>query len=174
MIVEPIEYENIIVVTKFENKYNWFVSNKEIWFMDTLKQKEIGIKKCKEMGIEYRGCDILVEERDGIRILSQENASLFLKRMEKHKATTEELRTLLALYIEYYPEEDMFWQFMPSLFVDFDNCVLYSMYTEPMSFEHYVPDGWDGYHAGFIDKLDPQMNYWSGYLKYGEGKNEQR
>lgn len=170
MIVEPIEYENIIVATKLENKYNWFVSNKEIWFMDTLKQKEISIKKCKQIGMEYKGCDIPVEEREGIEILSEENAGLFLKRMEKYKATTEELRALLALYTEYYPEkgDSIFYQFMPSLFVDFDNCVLYSLYSEPMSFEDYVPDAWNGYYADFIDKLDPQMNYWSGYLKYEE------
>ena len=40
---------------------------------------------------------------------------------------------------------------MPSLYVDFNKKLFYSMYVEPASYEDYTPVGWDAKYNSFFD-----------------------
>lgn len=40
---------------------------------------------------------------------------------------------------------------MPSLYVDFNKKLFYSMYVEPASYEDYTPVGWDAKYNSFLD-----------------------
>jgi len=158
----PKAYQDIIVGLNWKGQFSWYVSEKEMWFMDLNKLRDITIKRFTEEGIPLSRMWSTEddEERGNIRILSEESIDLFLPRISKYAASVDELREYLKLAIEIETREYVFFEYMPTLFIDFDKKVLYSMYTEPASFEDYVPESWQGYYQDFLDMIVPNERFW--------------
>lgn len=49
---------------------------------------------------------------------------------------------------------------MPRLYIDFDKKELLSMYSEPASYEDYVPFGWKSDSRDFIELIPKEYCYW--------------
>ena len=49
---------------------------------------------------------------------------------------------------------------LPSLYIDFDEKELYSMYSEPASYEDYVPTGWKAEFKNFLNLIPSNEQYW--------------
>jgi len=71
-------------------------------------------------------------------ILNTENAKIFLERIEKYKTSTERLRVFLQ-QSRKSNDDSWYYDFRSSLYVNFYTCKLFSIYSEPASFEEYVP-----------------------------------
>ena len=93
------------------------------------------------------------EERRDLLYVDEKNALLFLKRIEEDECSTGDLK---ELFLQNQEEDD----YMPSLYVNFDKKLLYSMYMEPASYEHYVPVGWIGKFKKFFDIIPEEKCYW--------------
>ena len=113
------------------------------------KKWGILIKKESE-SLEFAGLKI---PRDYLLCMEVENVALFLKRIESDECSTKDLRIIFS----HNQEED---GYKPSLYVDFDKRLLYSMYIEPSSYEDYVPVGWDAKYQNFIDLIPVEKCYW--------------
>ncbi len=146
--------ENIIVGVVYNNVYNWYVTDKEIWFLDYKKRIKIFEDKGFEIKEEY-----LDESRQNLLILDSQNASLFLERISKRKISTNELREFLIADMAI-GNESWLYEFRPSLYVDFDNHKLYSLYSEPASYEDYVPINWEGSYFDFLELVPIEYKYW--------------
>lgn len=146
--------ENIIVGVMYNNVYNWYVTDKEIWFLDYKKRIKIFEDKGFEIKEEY-----LDERRQDLLILDSHNINIFLERISEHKISTNELREFL---IAGRATEDDSWlyEFRPSLYLDFDNHKLYSLYSEPASYEDYVPINWVGSYFDFLEIVPIKCKYW--------------
>jgi len=162
MLLEPAMTENIIVGVMWKGRFRWYVTEKEIWFMDSNKMKTADEKKWKEYGLPLSNLVYGAEdpEREGIPILDENTIELFSLRIEKYAVTVDELRELLEFCIATESRVDVFYDFLPSLYLDFDNRCLYSMYTEPASFEDYVPQNWKGEYFSFLDIIEKDQRYW--------------
>lgn len=161
MLLEPKALENIIVGLLFDNSFKWYVTPKDLWFLDRNKQADAYIKKFKEIGLGNIGNNIEEDdERKGIEVLDEHSFIDFAPRINKYSVSTEELRGLVKLNILTKSKEDTFYSFLPSLYVNFDKRELYSLYSEPASYEDFVPENWRGVYEDFLSKIDREDRYW--------------
>ena len=100
------------------------------------------------------------EERNGIKVLDNENVDVFLQRVNKYIATKEELNYLLLENIESKSEGEDLLDLSPVLLINFNNKTLYSMFPEPTSYEEYVPKGWSGKYEDFTELIPKSEKYW--------------
>ncbi|WP_025724288.1 hypothetical protein [Paenibacillus polymyxa] len=133
----PEYAQNIIVGVIFEGKWNWYVTEREYWFLNT------------EM-----------EERFGIPMLDETTAGAFLDHIYEYKVATGELTSMLQLLNDAIQHKDELLEFCPALYVNFDEKILYSLFPEPASFEHYVPAGWKGEYQNFLNEVPSPEQYW--------------
>lgn len=161
MLLEPKTLENIIVGLLIDNCFKWYVSPKDLWFLDRKKLADTYIKKFKEIGLKNIGNNIEeVDERKGIEVLDEYSFIEFIRRINKYSTSTDELRELLKLNLLTKSKEDTFYNFLPSLYVNVDKNELYSLYPEPASYEDFVPKNWSGIYEDFLSKIDWEEKYW--------------
>lgn len=147
--MKPIYAENIVVAIKSDNFIEWYILEKDFCFLDYTKLEKEYKKK---------GYDIVIDDtpRFGIKVLNELTKRFFLDKIEGYKVDTEELRKML-IYEKKYNEK---LAYNPSILIDFDNRILISHYSEPESFEFFVPDGWDGKYQNFENDIPLIQRYW--------------
>lgn len=156
MKVEPMYAENVIVGVVYKNAWQWYVTNKDLWFLDYKKLEKAYLDK----GFDIQNI-IDDNERIGIKVLNnEENEKLFLSNIKEYLVTTNELNSMLKNKAKNKGKFDDLLDFCPSLFVDFDNKRLFSMFPEPASFEDYVPEGWIGEYVDFTNLVPDKEKYW--------------
>ncbi|TRW21019.1 hypothetical protein FL857_12285 [Criibacterium bergeronii] len=156
MLIEPIYAENIIVGVIWNKIFKWYVTEKDLWFLDYNKL---------DKGYLEKGYDIedIVDdnERRGIEVLDKNTVDIFLDRISKYLTTEYELNNLFNKISEF----DDCLDFIPSILVDFDNKRFYSMFPELASFEDYIPEGWVGEYVDFTNLIQDEEKYWLNDLK---------
>lgn len=150
MLNKPKYAENIIALVKYKKSYRWFVTDKEIWFLDMKKL----ISSYQNKGFEIPDTNDF-SERFGIGIVNEDTVEEFLQIINEFEVSNEELSQFL-IQKSYSHISDMF----PSLYIDFDNKKLISYYPEPASYEQYVPNGWLGKYEQFIEDVPQDYCYW--------------
>ena len=150
MLVKPKYAMNIIVGVIYKDSFKWYITDKELWFLDLRKL----IRAYEAKGLKIPNKEDFSERYD-IDILNKENASIFLEFIEDYQVSTYELNNLL---IE--KQYDNIAEIVPSLFVDFDREILKSNYPEPASYEYFVPDEWMGKYEGFMNQIPLEERYW--------------
>ncbi|MFC9446975.1 hypothetical protein ACTJJY_21145 [Bacillus sp. 22475] len=155
MVLEPLYAENIVVAVIYNDELKWYVTDKELWFLDYNKLDNA----YKNLGINIEGTDE-TEERNGIKVLDNENVKSFLPRIKKYNTTKEELNYLLLENIKSKNEGADLLDFSPVLLINFDDKILYSMFPEPASYEEYVPKDWDGRYEDFTEFIPESEKYW--------------
>lgn len=150
----PEYNENIIVGVLYNKVFNWYVTDKEIWYLDYQKR----INAFNEKGFEVKE-EYIDEARKEILILNSSNAKTFLKRIEKLKIESMQLRKLLQK-ARNLNDDSWIYDFRPSLYVDFDSRKLFSLYAESASYEDYVPMNWQGCYFDFMKLIPNNEKYW--------------
>ncbi|WP_407728114.1 hypothetical protein ACJMCD_13580 [Priestia megaterium] len=153
-MLEPIYAENVIVGVIHKKQFQWYVTDRELWYLDYVKFAQ-AFENEGDLAVD----EYIEPEREGMEILSSENAGLFLKRIESYKGDAATLLKLFEDKIESGEEEDVL-DFIPSFLVDFDQKVFYSLFPEPASFEEYVPSDWKGTYEDFTGLIPETEKYW--------------
>ncbi|GIP24680.1 hypothetical protein [Paenibacillus sp. J22TS3] len=132
------EYAQIIIVgVTFRGTWSWYVSEREYWFLN-----------------------VEMEDRFGIEVLDETTAEQFLNRIDDCRVTSLELSQTLEALREAFASFDEVLEFIPAIYVNFDEKLLCSQFPEPMSFEHYVPEGWTGLYQDFMERVPKAQRYW--------------
>lgn len=150
MSINLYEPDKVIVLIKHENMFAWYVSEKELWVLDSKKLSEDFKIKLKQLGKDIE-VDIIDEEREELEILDESNIKVFKQRMKKDRVTYDELEK----FFNSHPEELHYRnakEICPDFYIDFDGKIFYSYYIEPNFYEYYVPEGWRGIRDNQIDK----------------------
>ena len=126
--MEPIYAENIIVGVVYEKIFSWYVTNKEIWFLDYNIWSE-AFDVCDENS-NYDDCI----ERRGIPVVNCTTAKQFLNNLSDYQITANELRKKLQDKRAKQEDLEDYLDFSPSLYVDFDkkSCTLYFQNLHPL------------------------------------------
>ncbi|MPN40665.1 hypothetical protein SDC9_188203 [bioreactor metagenome] len=156
----PEAYKNIIVGLKWRGKFAWYVSLKDMWFLDETALEREYEQWCKRKGLPLNFAVSEDDERYGLCVLNEKNVNLFLPRIAKYAVSSDELREYMKLAMNIKSRDEVTLEYMPSLYIDFDKKILYSMYTEPASFEDYLPANWQGYYQDFLDFIEPIEQFW--------------
>lgn len=150
MIINPKYAETIIVLVKINETYKWFITDKDVWFLDLKKL----ISTYLEKGFEIPNPEDF-SDRFNIAIVNENTAEEFLQRISRFEVKIEELKEMLVQKT-YHHISDMY----PSLYVDFDMKELISYYPEPASYEQYVPSGWEGKYEELTEHIPISCAYW--------------
>lgn len=150
MKVKPIYAENIIVFIIHNGNGQWFVSDKEFWYLDLRKL----IKAFEEIGYQIPNPDDF-SHRFNIDIVNRDSTEKFLEEMKEYQVGCEELTNLLR---ENSPSKVR--GLSPSLFINFDLDTIYSYFPEPASFEKHIPDGWMGHYQDITKIIPDEYKYW--------------
>lgn len=140
--------EQFIVYVIFNGCGKWYISDKEIWYLDYKKRIEAYRKIGYEIKEEY-----IDKRRRDLLYLDGDNVLFFLNRIESDECSTLELQEVF----QQNQEED---DYKPSLYVDFDKKIFYSMYVEDISYEDYAPIGWDVKYENFLEVIPVEKRYW--------------
>lgn len=140
--------EQFIVYVIFNGSGKWYISDKDIWYLDYNKWIDAYRKVGYEINREY-----LDERRRDLLCLDGKSVVHFLKRMEADECSSQDLQELF-----FANSGDT--GYKPSLYVDFDSKVLYSMYMEPASYEDYAPSGWCAKYMNFLNLIPTNKRYW--------------
>lgn len=154
MLLEPQYAQNIIVAVIFHGEWRWYVTDKELWFLDLNKLTNAFSDKGYDMNEEDDS------ERFGIRVLSEQTADLFLSLIQELRVEVTDLRQKVLEVCSSADNYDCILDVCPVLCIDFDKKVLFSLYPEPAAYEDYVPDGWKGEYEDFTIKIPDNQKYW--------------
>jgi hypothetical protein len=158
MKLEPEYAQNIIVDVLFHSEWRWYVTDRDWWFLDHMKWRDAFTKR----GYTVPNPDDFSNRFD-IDILNENTAPAFLSKIEEYRVEAGELSEKLIQrwsIITSDGEDYDILDFSPSLFVDFDHRILYSMYPEPASYEHHTPNGWTGEYKDFTSLVPANQKYW--------------
>jgi len=148
--------ENIIVGVKFKEEFDWFVTEKDYWYLDLIKLENSFLNKGYML---FNQGDY--SERFDIPILNEKSAATFLNEIKEYKVNMSKLNELVvALDLNKTKRKQIIMEFVPSLFIDFDSKLLLSLFPEPASFEEYVPNGWSGIYEDFLHRIPLEERYW--------------
>jgi len=165
----PVQYaENIIVGVVYEGKWIWYISPADLWILDREKYH----KKIEE---RYGSSKVFVGpmSADGydIAVVNEITAKRFLDETVRFRVDVSHLRGLVKERISVSrsksipPEEfnrflDEAIELFPSLLVNFDEKRLTSSYPEPMGYENYVPNNWQGEYRSIMPDIPLDQRYW--------------
>ena len=98
--------EQFITYVIYKGCGKWYISDKEIWYLDYQKRIEEYRKIGREIKEEY-----IDEKRKDLLCIEENNVLLFLKRIEEDECSTGDLKNL---FLQNQQEDD----YRPSLYVD--------------------------------------------------------
>jgi hypothetical protein len=150
MILKPEYGIDIIVLVKFDNEYSWYVSDKDYWVLDYDKWGELFISKDE---IETSSV------RKDFPIVDATNWIEYKKIINDWLVSLDQLNQMILgnLPIHSWDEKG---ELFPSLFVDFDQRKLYSLFSESLTLESLVPDNWIGKYDDFYNLIPQSQKYW--------------
>lgn len=111
MMLEPDGVGTVVVLIKFNNLLQYYVTDKEIWILNEEILKNAFIEKGYEIP-EYED-DI----RYGFSILSEKNIVSFLARVVNFKVSKEELKEYYIIYKELYGDIDVHYAATPIFYM---------------------------------------------------------
>lgn len=148
MILYPEYSENIIVYVIIDNVGNWYVTEKEIWFLNRAKFSSA-------FGVNPSEDDITF-----IQSIANGDPTMLLREISEYCVNTNELKELINIYPPLSKNEDVL-EMRPSLLVDFSQKRLINLFPEPSGeFHNYSPDGWHSSYDDFWGLIPEHQNYW--------------
>ena len=82
-------------------------------------------------------------ERKGYEILNNNNIDLFQEKMREYEVSFLELKEFYNIYSEVYLDNKQI-DITPSFYIDFDSKMFISYFSEPGSYEDFIPNDWNG------------------------------
>lgn len=154
MFPEPEYAQRIVVGVMFRDTFAWYVTIKEYWYLDYTKYDRafLAAGHKSDMLGDY-------SLRFDIGILNEDTAEQFLSRIEDRRVPASALSEMMIARREADKEDDLL-DFLPCLFVNFDQKMFLSQYPEMIVFEDYVPDGWVGEYREFTPEVPEDERYW--------------
>ena len=165
MYLEPQYNENIVSIIKKGNKFNWYVTERELLIMDIKSMEDDIIKniendrlkkiEMKKELIQYHTNS--ARFRFNIEVLSNETIDKFLKEIKIYCVTTEELK---EYFKKHKNENNVLHNIAPSLYFDFDKEILYSFMSEYYPYEKYLAMNWKEEYCNFYSRIPRNYKYW--------------
>ena len=143
------EYSLNIIVYLIANKIGqWYVTEKEIWFLNR-------IKFAKAFDIEPT-----VEQRHFSESIAAGNPLCLMNEINEYRVEKQELEELISIYPSPDVEEDLL-EMYPSLYINFEQKILLNLFPEPSGqFEKFAPEGWFSAYEDFLNKIPNKEIYW--------------
>lgn len=100
--------------------------------------------------------DFALSLRNNISVVNEKNYRLYLQEYTDYLVPSSELKKL----VEHHDYGSTILELRPSLFIDFNQKKLLSLYPELLPFENYVPNNWSGIRDDFTSDIPEEDRYW--------------
>lgn len=151
LLLKPEYAQNIIVGVKTSTQFSWYLTERDVWILDIMKYKEAYEKN----GFSF-DMDFALSLRNNISVVNEDNYPLYLKEYTDYIIQSSELKKL----VEHQDYESTILELRPSLYIDFNQKMLLSLYPELLPFENYIPDHWTGIREDFTSYISEEDRYW--------------
>jgi hypothetical protein len=141
-----LEKELVVVLVKYQGKFRWFRSDREMWVLDYGKWA----KDFRDAG--YDSVEDDASERFGIEVVNDSTIDQFLTEMKEFEIDKSKLEKALATR---FPSAKSWWDvgmLFPIMFIDVDNKHVAAFYPDGIPMERYVPDNWSSEFEDFATK----------------------
>ncbi|MBY0595213.1 hypothetical protein [Bacillus bingmayongensis] len=150
-MLKPKYAQNIIVGIKTSDDFSWYITERDVWILDINKYSIAYRSNGYEFNMEFA-----LSLRNNISVVNENNYKIYLDDYSNNIVSSSDLRELI-LKKEY---DTTILELKPSLFLDFTEKKLLSMYPEPLPYEKYVPDNWYGSCEEFCHCIYEEDRYW--------------
>ena len=148
--MKPKYAEKVVSYVVYKGRKSWHIVDKEVWYLDLRKL----IKAYEDKGYMVPNSDDF-SDRFNIDIVTDENMGDFYEALGEFEISSKSLKDELASC-----ETNEKWDYLPSIYVDFDQKLFISYFPEPGGFENYVPSDWAGRYEDFLQRVDIVDRYW--------------
>lgn len=151
------------------NRGQWayYVAEVDLWVMDW----EAWGRSFVDAGFPHPSFDPSC--RGGVLVLDENSVERALNALERTIVSEESLRQSLRARLPIVAWEEVSHLF-PAVLIDFDSRRLFSVYSETLELERYVPDGWTGVFGDFYEAIPMNHRYWidggADYLRAALGR----
>lgn len=149
---KPRYADRIIVGVKSCIGFSWHISGRDNWIMDIYKYQNAYQKYGYKVNMDF-----ILSFRNNMAVFNESNYIQYLSSTDDEVVSTEELKSA----IKCFDKSDTILAYQPSIYVDFIERQLFSMYPENLPFEKYVPDGWKGEITNFLEHIPQSEQYWN-------------
>lgn len=143
--------EHIIVGIMRDTGFAWYVTDCDAWILNINKYanafEENGFAFHKEFALSIR---------ENIEVVNENTVEPYLFAYQENIVSTNTLKELIVR--KKY--KDTILSLKPSLYIDFIERRLLSLYPESLAFEKYVPEGWIGRYEDFTGHIPNKDRYW--------------
>ena len=150
MVLNPEYSVDIIVLVKCQNKYSWYLSDKEFWVLDYNKW-------ASKFGSDEKMSEN--NPRNGFSVLDSDNWALFENVIVDNLVTRNQLKEMILMNLPLLSWDEKGHLF-PSLFINFDTKELFSVFPEYLAFENFIPENWVGKFDDFYSLIPDLEKYW--------------
>jgi hypothetical protein len=150
----PEYAKNIITAVVAHQTFTWYVTSleDEYWYLDFAKRLA---------DWNAAGFNVVLDEHDarhGYEILDSGNILAFQQEIAHLSTSTDELR--IGMVPAKAVDSEWYYDWSPSLYIDFDQKWLCSQYREVQRFDDYLPEQWTSSHEEFLSRIPPAARYW--------------
>ncbi|MSS84576.1 hypothetical protein FYJ24_07330 [Actinomycetaceae bacterium WB03_NA08] len=171
MELEPDYSDAFVVASVLGGEFSWYVTPPDYWCLDYRRIWRDADEQELEQYRSFFGDGYFHNKgsvfgpREDMVILDSKSAPVFLERIARDRASVAELREWLSIvwHPQHTDENDdgmWYWAWRPTFYVNFDEKVFYSSYTEPGSWERCAPEGWRSQWHSFLYLVPEEYRYW--------------
>ena len=147
IIEKVLDFQYIIVASIFQKRLEWFISDKEDWFLDYRKWPD-----------SFGGPDVQYF-RSLIPVVDFETFPKFRNHLQQSIYSTEEIQKFVLPYFQK-PDWRDYPELFPAIYVNFDSKILRSVVVEGTPFEEFAPPQWDSQFGMFLGSIPVEDRYW--------------
>jgi len=143
------EYSQNIIAYVIQNGIGtWYVTEKEIWFLNQ-------VNFAKAFGVEPNNENIEFTNK-----ISSGDSKLLLEEIAPYKVTNKELNELIGIYPPLKENESVL-ELRPSIYVNIDTKEIINLFPEPSGqFQDYAPNDWESKFDDFWHLIPDNDVYW--------------
>lgn len=151
-VMTPME-EKVLALIHNGGQWTYYSAAVDLWVMDW---KAWG-RSFVDAGYPNTPFDSAC--RGGVLMLDEDSVGRALSALEEAVVSEESLRQLLRAKVPIGAWEDVMHLF-PAVLIDFESRRLFSVYSETLELERYVPSGWKGQFGEFYEVIPIEHRYW--------------
>jgi hypothetical protein len=145
--------EKVLAVICNGGQWAYYAAEVDIWVMDW----EAWGRAFVSAGYSASLRDLAF--RGGVSVLDENSVGRALGALENALVSEDSLRQSLRAKMPIVSWWDVSHLF-PVVFIDFDSRRLFSVYSETLELQRYVPGGWTGVYDEFYEIIPVEHRYW--------------
>lgn len=157
---EEVSENDVIAVIHYKDEWGFYAGEEDLWVMDWNAWHNAFVSQ------GYSAPAPNPADRFGVLVVDEATADAFLNAISENRLDEDWLRNQLRSFGPNCQWDEVAHLF-PRVMIDFDARKLFSVSSDGIQYDLYVPRGWQGTSADFYDLIPENHRYWiDGQMDY--------